>query len=239
MGEYNDIVREMGALRREIAKRGGIPTEEEADRLTGLENRLLEIEDTMEVKNLRSSLGNCKKSTTWRSMMEWLWLVICTAAAAVLLVVLLSGCCPCRHLQTATSTTDSVRVEVRDSIVERIDTAYVTLPVEVVRNVTRDTFSRVETSYAVSTAMVDTNGFLWHEIATKDIPVQVLTVNRTEWRDSIIYRDKVKEVRDVVQVKSEPTKWQKFQQRGFWVLLAFGATAAAIAGVRLWLKMKT
>lgn len=156
-----------------------------------------------------------------------------------LILFFLYGCCPCRHLQTATSTTDSVRVEVRDSIVERIDTAYVTLPVEVVRNVTRDTFSRVETSYAVSTARVDTNGFLWHDIATKDIPVQVLTVNRTEWRDSIIYRDKVKEVRDVVQVKSEPTKWQKFQQRGFWVLLAFGATAAAIAGVRLWLKMKT
>ena len=166
---------------------------------------------------------------------HWYWCVIATA----MLLWLLAGCCPCRHLQTSTSTTDSVRVEVRDSIVERIDTAYVTLPVEVVRNVTRDTFSRVETSYAVSTAHVDTNGFLWHEIATKDIPVQVLTVNRTEWRDSIIYRDKVNEVRDVVQVKAEPTKWQRFQQRGFWVLLVFCGVGCTIAGVRLWLRMKT
>lgn len=165
------------------------------------------------------------------------WLII--AVIIIMLILLSSSCCPCRHIQTATSTSDSVRVEVRDSIVEKIDTAYVKIPVEVVRNVTRDTFSRVETSYAVSTARVDTNGFLWHDIATKDIPVQVLTVTRTEWRDSIIYRDKVKEVREVVQVKAEPTKWQKFQQRGFWVLLAFGATAAAITGVRLWLKIKT
>ena len=140
--------------------------------------------------------------------------------AAVLAAVLLSGCCPCKHLQTTTTISDSVRVEVRDSIVERIDTAYVKIPVEVVRNVTRDTFSRVETSYAVSTARMDTSGFLWHDITTKDTPVQVLTKTITEHRDSIIYRDKVKEVRDVVNVKSPLTKWQKFQQRGFWVLLA-------------------
>lgn len=162
--------------------------------------------------------------------------VFFSAIVAVVLLLSFGGCCPCRHLQTTNTTSDSVRVEVRDSIVERIDTAYVTLPVEVVRNVTRDTFSRVETAYAVSTARIDTNGFLWHDIITKDTPVKVLTVTRTECRDSIIYRDKVKEVRDVVQVKSEPTKWQRLQQRGFWVLLAFGATAAAIVGMRVWLR---
>lgn len=161
--------------------------------------------------------------------------VFFAAIVAVVLLLSFGGCCPCRHLQTATSTTDSVRVEVRDSIVERIDTAYITLPVEVVRNVTRDTFSRVETAYAISTARID-SGFLWHDIITKETPVKVLTKTITEWRDSIIYRDKVMEVRDVVQVKSEPTKWQKFQQRGFWVLLAFGAVAAAIVGVRVWIR---
>ena len=140
--------------------------------------------------------------------------------AAVVLLLVLGGCCPCKHLQTTTTISDSVRVEVRDSIVERIDTAYITLPAEVVRNVTSDTFSRVETSYAISTARIDTSGFLWHDITTKETPVQVLTKTITEHRDSIIYRDKVKEVRDVVNVKSPLTKWQKFQQRGFWVLLA-------------------
>lgn len=122
-------------------------------------------------------------------------LILCAALAAF------SGCCPCRHLKTTTTTSDSVRVDVRESVIERIDTSYISLPAEAVNNVTRDTFSRVETSYAISTARMDTSGFLWHDITTKDTPVQVLTKTITEHRDSIIYRDKVKEVRDVVQVK--------------------------------------
>lgn len=156
------------------------------------------------------------------------FLIIFAALAAF------SGCCPCRHLQTTTTTTDSVRVEVRDSIIERIDTTYITLPAEAVRNVTRDTISRIETAYAVSTARIDTSGFLWHDINTKDTPLQVLTKTITERRDSIIYRDKVREVRDVVQVKSPPTKWQKFQQRGFWVLAAVVFLMAVAAVARFW-----
>lgn len=158
------------------------------------------------------------------------------ALVDAVLLLSLNGCCPCRHLQTTTSNSDSVRVEERNFIVERIDTAYITLPVEVVRNVTRDTFSRVETAYAVSIARIDTNGLLWHDITTKETPVQVLTKTITERRDSIIYRDKVRDVRDIVQIKAAPTKWQKFQQRGFWCLLAFGTVAAAIVGVRVWLR---
>lgn len=164
--------------------------------------------------------------------------VFLAAIVAVVLLLSFGGCCPCRHLQTATSTTDSVRVEVRDSIIERIDTTYITLPVEAVRNVTRDTFSRVETAYAVSTARIDTNGFLWHEIATKDTPVQVLTKTITEHRDSIIYRDKVREVSDVVQVKSPPTKWQKLQQRGFWILSAICALLAVAVVARKFFTRK-
>lgn len=154
------------------------------------------------------------------------------AIVTAVLLLNLGGCCPCRHLQITTTTTDSVRVEVRDSIVERIDTTYITLPAEAVRNVTRDTISVIEIAYAVSTARIDTNGFLWHDIATKPTPVQVLTKTNTERRDSIIYRDKVREVNDVVQVKSPPTKWQKFQQRGFWVLAALCALLAFAAVAR-------
>lgn len=158
---------------------------------------------------------------------SFFWAAIVTAV----LLLSLGGCCPCRHLQTSTTSSDSVRVEVRDSIVERIDTTYITLPAEAVRNVTRDTISVIETAYAVSTARIDTSGFLWHDITTKQTPVQVLTKTITEHRDSIIYRDKVEEVRDVVQVKSPPTKWQKFQQRGFWILAAmvFLMAVAAVA----------
>lgn len=154
------------------------------------------------------------------------------AIVAAVLLLNLGGCCPCRHLQTTTTTTDSVRVEVHDSIIERIDTTYITLPAEAVRNVTRDTISVLETAYAVSTARIDTCGFLWHDIATKQTPVQVLTKTITEHRDSIIYRDKVRDVSDVVQVKSPPTKWQKFQQRGFWILSAICALLAVAVVAR-------
>ena len=158
--------------------------------------------------------------------------VFLAAIVAVVLLLSLGGCCPCRHLQTTNTTSDSVRVEVRDSIVERIDTTYITLPAEAVRNVTRDTISVIETAYAVSTARIDTSGFLWHDITTKQTPLQVLTKTITERRDSIIYQDKVREVNDVVQVKSPPTKWQKFQQRGFWVLAAICALLAFSAVAR-------
>lgn len=133
-------------------------------------------------------------------------------------VVTLSGCCPCKHLSDSSVTTDSVRFETHAVIVERIDTAYVELPIEVVKNVTKDTISVVETRYAISTATIS-DGFLWHEISTKDEPVEVRYVTRTEYRDSIQYRDHIVDVIKKVEGTAKLTKWQKIQKNGFWVLL--------------------
>lgn len=159
------------------------------------------------------------------------YIVACIVAAAFSLFFF--SCCPCKHLSTDTK--DSVRVETHYVTIERVDTQVVELPIEVYRNVTRDTFSVVSTKYAISTARID-SGFLWHDIRNIG-SVQVLTKTVTEYRDSIVYRDKL--VTNTVQIDKPLTKWQKFQKNGFWWLLAFGATAAAIAVVRLWLKMKT
>lgn len=135
----------------------------------------------------------------------------CIVAAAFSLFFF--SCCPCKRLSTDTK--DSVRVETHYVTVERIDTQIVELPIEVYRNVTRDTFSVVSTKYAISTARID-SGFLWHDIRNTG-SVQVLTKTVTEYKDSIIYRDR--EVTNTVQVKQTLTKWQKFQKSGFWVLL--------------------
>lgn len=142
------------------------------------------------------------------------------------------SCCPCKHLSTDTK--DSVRVETHYVTIERVDTQVVELPIEVYRNVTRDTFSVVSTKYAISTARID-SGFLWHDIRNIG-SVQVLTKTVTEYRDSIIYRDKL--VTNTVQVDKPLTKWQKFQKNGFWWLLALLILAIAAFVLRNFVKFK-
>ena len=61
---------------------------------------------------------------------------------------------------------DSIRVEYREKIVKVPDTTYVPIEKEVIKNVTTDTISKVETKYAVSTAVVS-KGLLFHDIANK------------------------------------------------------------------------
>lgn len=158
------------------------------------------------------------------------YIVACIVAAAFSLFFF--SCCPCKHLSTDTK--DSVRVETHYVTIERVDTQVVELPIEVYRNVTRDTLSVVSTKYAISTARID-SGFLWHDIRNTG-SVQVLTKTVTEYRDSIIYRDKL--VTNTVQVDKPLTKWQKFQKNGFWWLLALLILAIAAFVVRNFVKFK-
>lgn len=152
----------------------------------------------------------------------------CIVAAAISLFFF--SCCPCKRLSTDIK--DSVRVETHYVTIERIDTQIVELPIEVYRNVTRDTFSVVSTRYAVSTARID-SGFLCHDIRTcGSVPVLVKTV--TEYKDSIIYRDR--EVTNTVQVDRPLTKWQKCQKNGFWVLFALLVIAVTMYIIRIFRK---
>lgn len=136
------------------------------------------------------------------------------------------GCCPCRHLETATI--DSTRVEVRERIVEVRDTVVVELPAERVEVITPDTTSTVQTSIATSTATVS-GGVLTHSIENKQTSIRKPTEVRVEVRDSIIYRDR--QTTEVVEVERELTAWQRFKMEGFWALLA-------VVGVAVALKLK-
>ena len=135
----------------------------------------------------------------------------------VLILVSLAGCRAGRDARRPVQR-DSVRVEYREVLIERIDTAWVDVPVETVRIVTRDTFSRITGRYAVTTASVQ-GGWLHHTLQPTgaQLPVQTVTVERV--RDSIVYRSREVPVEVPVEVRHTPraVRWMAV---GFWVLLA-------------------
>ena len=132
---------------------------------------------------------------------------------------------------------DSTRVEIHTAYIERVDTIFVRIPYEIVRNVTLDTLSVIETSVAKSEALV-TAGTLHHSMITKyEEPLPVPVTIKTEVRDSIIYRDReVKvEVEVPVVTEKELTLWQEVRIKWWWipwliVLFAYRKTIIKIVG---------
>lgn len=134
----------------------------------------------------------------------------------ILITVLVTSCCPCRHLTT--SQRDSVRVETSIRTVYIHDTAWIKVPVEVVRQTVLVDTSHLETSVAVSDARINFDGSLSHSLVNKPQEKPVPYERLIEFRDSIVYRNRA--VRDIVEVPRPLTWWQKTQIRGFWILLA-------------------
>lgn len=141
-------------------------------------------------------------------------------------IFVLSGCCSQKLLNT--STTDSIRVEIRDRIVHIRDTVTLEVPVEIERVVTRDTISHLETSFASSDASIDSGGYLHHSLANKAGKRPVGVKTEVIVRDSIVYRDR--KVINTVEVEREESWWQRTQRTGFWVLLSI---LVVIVGLKL------
>lgn len=143
---------------------------------------------------------------------------IAMRASIILLAVMLAvACCPCRKASVPT-VRDSVRVEtvVRTEYVR--DTVLVEVPVEEKEQTVRDTTSHLETTFAESDAAIMPDGALHHTLRNKpqQHPAEVET--KVVYRDSVIYRDRIKTER--VEVERELTWWQQTRLRGFWLLLA-------------------
>lgn len=135
---------------------------------------------------------------------------------AVLFVVSLAGCCHNRVV--ATTTTDSVRVDVVERIVEVRDTAYIEVERDEQSVVVRDTTSTLSNRWATSRASIDTLGFLHHSLLT--IP-QTIAKPRTIFVPvADTTRTRVVRRTDVVEVERELTWWQQTQIKGFWAMLA-------------------
>lgn len=147
----------------------------------------------------------------------------------LILLASITGCRTGRGVVTPVQR-DSIRIEYREIYRERIDTAWVDVPVEVVRIVTRDTVSRIAGRYAVTTAEVH-GGLLHHTLLPTgaQLPVQTVTVEHV--RDSIVYRDREVpvEVEHPVEERRTPraVRWMAV---GFWLLLA-----AAAVRYRAWI----
>lgn len=136
----------------------------------------------------------------------------------ILLAVMLAvACCPCRNAAVPT-VRDSVRVETQIRTEYVRDTVLVEVPVEEKEQTVRDTTSHLETTFAESDAAITPDGALHHTLRNKPQrhPAEVKT--KVVYRDSIIYRDRIKTER--VEVERDLTWWQQTRLRGFWLLLA-------------------
>lgn len=144
----------------------------------------------------------------------------------IVVSILARACCPCRSLTSTTA--DSVRIEtvVRTEFVK--DTVYIDVPREVVREITADS-SHLETEYARSDARILTDGRLFHSLENKAQKKPIEVKSRIEYRDSVVYRDKVQ--REMVEVERRLTAWQRLQMTGFWV---FVTAILAIVAWKIW-----
>ena len=131
--------------------------------------------------------------------------------------LLLTSCGAGKHLPTQTEQKDSIRIEVRKETKYIRDTVWMKIPAQSAENTTRDTSSHLETDYAESDARITPDGTLYHSLKNKEqekpVPVDVPVTQK----DSIVYRDKL--IYETVEVERDLTAWQKWQMRGFWILL--------------------
>jgi len=134
----------------------------------------------------------------------------------------------CKTQQLPPERHETIEV-VRTEYIEKLrdTTIFITLPVEIRERITLDTCSTVETSLAISRAILY-DGFLHHFIQNKDTVLKADII----YRDIIRTRDSIRE-RDVeipYPVPAEFSKWQKFYmdlgQIAFWVFIV-----AIVAGI--------
>lgn len=138
----------------------------------------------------------------------------------------LSGCRTHRYVSERRSADSAfVRVETR---VERVpDTIVVEVPAERMAAV-QDTASRLETSFAVSEARVRGDGRLFHSLENKPQKRMYEVKKEIVYRDSVVYRDRRSDAARTVEKERGLSWWERFQTRGFWILLALCAGCALL-----------
>lgn len=121
----------------------------------------------------------------------------------LLFALLLSACGVARPVLDR----DNTKVEVKTVVERVVDTAWISLPVEVVQVETLDTVSVLENAFARSSAVVS-SGVLQHSLETLPVSLPVEVEKEMVYRDSLVYRDRVLSV--PVEVEKPLSLWQKF-----------------------------
>ena len=137
----------------------------------------------------------------------------------IIILAIMTACCPCKHLTTSTGTRDSLHIEIKYRTIWIPDTVRVRLPAERPEQTVRQDSSHLETSAAVSDARINPDGSLTHSLENKQEDQEIPTQRPIEYRDSIVYRDREVEVEKIVEVERKLTWWQQTQIRGFWVAI--------------------
>jgi hypothetical protein len=121
-------------------------------------------------------------------------------------LLILSGCCVKKLPPERHEIKDSVRVEYKEILRDTI--VRIPMPVEVIKNVTKDTVSNLETSVAKSSAVVS-DGLLYHTLENKadSLPYRIIYKDVYHYRDSI----RVEKQEIPYSVPAELTKWQNFR----------------------------
>jgi hypothetical protein len=135
----------------------------------------------------------------------------------LLLSVFLLGCAPRRVLQS--NIADSLKIQVNTREIYLLDSVGFRVPLQRETQTIEADSSYLATDFAWSVAMWR-NGKLTHSIA--NIPGVWYTPywRRETRKDSIVYRNFYRDI--VTKVPRELTNWQKWQMRGFWILLLVG-----------------
>lgn len=118
---------------------------------------------------------------------------------------------------------DSVRIEYREKIVFVPDTVFVEIPAQTAERTTLDSLSHLENEYAESDARINQDGSLFHDLKTKPQSKPLPTKKEIQYRDSIVYKDRIVEVKvketETVEVEKKLSWFQKTQIIGFWFVV--------------------
>lgn len=156
------------------------------------------------------------------------------------LLIALAGCRSCRHVpggrpvEAADTLTLSSTVRTLHTTVP--DTAYVTLPPQSASRTAADSLSRLETDYAISTARLNPDGTLSHDLRTRPGRHAVPVDREVVLRDSVVHVNHVVVKPVPVEVERPLTRWENFKLRyggnALCALLALCVAAALLWRIR-------
>ena len=128
-----------------------------------------------------------------------------TVVMIAILIILLMLAFGCKSIKKSVSekenVSDSVRIEYKEKIVKMPVTVYVEVPVENVANITKDSTSHLETSFAVSNASmvwIDGVPFLRHDLKNKAQKIEKTDTANVVEKEKIVWK-----TRRVTYTKSE------------------------------------
>lgn len=135
-------------------------------------------------------------------------------------LLLLVGCCPCRHLTSSEAETqrDSLQIEYRESTVYIPDTVFVEIPMQTAERTTQDTISHLENDYALSDARINADGSLYHSLASKQQVKPVPIEKKIVYRDSVVYKNHIM-TQAKTEVREKNVPW--YMKLIFWGSVGF------------------